>query len=72
MGVGLIVSLMSSQNIKKLDPALVAPFLRNYVRSNGQSLSKEIKVCIYLYYFFKGHFYKVYALESYDSFVSGH
>ncbi|XP_066591504.1 sodium-coupled monocarboxylate transporter 2-like isoform X3 [Prorops nasuta] len=32
MSVGLAISLFSSQNIKQLDPALLAPFIRKYLR----------------------------------------
>jgi hypothetical protein len=32
MCVGLLVSFVSSENVDKLDPALMAPFIRKYLR----------------------------------------
>ncbi|XP_012224852.1 sodium-coupled monocarboxylate transporter 1-like [Linepithema humile] len=40
IGVGLIVTLITSQDVKKLDPMLIAPFMRKYLMSN-KDVSEE-------------------------------
>ncbi|KAL2716754.1 sodium-coupled monocarboxylate transporter 1 isoform X1 [Vespula squamosa] len=34
LSIGLIVSIISSEDIDKLDPMLLAPFIRKFLRSN--------------------------------------
>lgn len=37
MSVGLVVSLISSENVEKLDPMLLAPFVRKYLKKSNKS-----------------------------------
>ncbi|EZA59529.1 hypothetical protein DMN91_010796 [Ooceraea biroi] len=39
--VGLIVTLVTSQDIEKLDPMLVAPFVRKYLKSSNKDVKPE-------------------------------
>lgn len=41
IGVGLLVTLITSQNIEKLDPMLVAPFMRKYVSTMNKNVALE-------------------------------
>lgn len=44
IGVGLLVTLITSQNIEKLDPMLVAPFMRKYVSTMKKDVAlKELQ-----------------------------
>ncbi|XP_076642731.1 sodium-coupled monocarboxylate transporter 1 [Halictus rubicundus] len=38
MSVGLLVSLISSQNVEKLDPMLVAPVIRRFLKSSNKEV----------------------------------
>ncbi|XP_001605100.1 sodium-coupled monocarboxylate transporter 1 [Nasonia vitripennis] len=42
MSIGLVVSIISSENIDKLDPALVAPFIRKYLSRPHQQQSPQL------------------------------
>jgi len=50
--VGLIVTLITSQDIEKLDPMLVAPFMRKYLKVPNKDVKPEelqqIKVLLFL------------------------
>ncbi|XP_039303168.1 sodium-coupled monocarboxylate transporter 1 isoform X2 [Solenopsis invicta] len=41
MGVGLIVTLITSEDIEKLDPMLVAPFVRKYLKTSRKDIALE-------------------------------
>ncbi|XP_046614601.1 sodium-coupled monocarboxylate transporter 1-like [Neodiprion virginianus] len=41
MSVGLLVSIVSSQDTKKLDPLLVAPFVRRYLKARTHNVDEE-------------------------------
>ncbi|XP_014234000.1 sodium-coupled monocarboxylate transporter 1-like [Trichogramma pretiosum] len=43
VGISLLVSLVSSQDSKKLDPALVAPFLRKYLMAQSLDADEPLK-----------------------------
>lgn len=43
MSVGLVVSLISSEDVDKLDPMLMAPFLRKYLKRGDADLD-QVKV----------------------------
>ncbi|XP_076223967.1 sodium-coupled monocarboxylate transporter 1 [Nomia melanderi] len=40
MCVGLLVSLISSENVEKLDPMLLAPFIRRFVKSSNKEIQQ--------------------------------
>ncbi|GAB1869716.1 Sodium-coupled monocarboxylate transporter 1 [Camponotus japonicus] len=43
--VGLIVTLITSQNVEKLDPMLLAPFMRKYLKTSSKDVpSKELQI----------------------------
>ncbi|XP_076377739.1 sodium-coupled monocarboxylate transporter 1 isoform X1 [Megalopta genalis] len=42
MSVGLLVSLISSENIEKLDPMLVAPVIRRFLKPSNKEVQVEI------------------------------
>ncbi|EFN62293.1 hypothetical protein EAG_08342 [Camponotus floridanus] len=45
--VGLIVTLITSQNVEKLDPMLLAPFMRKYLKTSSKDvLSEELQIKI--------------------------
>ncbi|GAB1869714.1 Sodium-coupled monocarboxylate transporter 1 [Camponotus japonicus] len=39
--VGLIVTLITSQNVEKLDPMLLAPFIRKYLKTTSKDIPSE-------------------------------
>ncbi|GAB1869712.1 Sodium-coupled monocarboxylate transporter 1 [Camponotus japonicus] len=39
--VGLIVTLITSQNVEKLDPMLLAPFMRKYLKTSSKDIPSE-------------------------------
>ncbi|XP_036149264.1 sodium-coupled monocarboxylate transporter 1 isoform X2 [Monomorium pharaonis] len=41
MGVGLIVTLITSEDVDKLDPMLVAPFVRKYLKTSKKDIALE-------------------------------
>ncbi|KMQ94834.1 sodium-coupled monocarboxylate transporter 1-like protein [Lasius niger] len=41
ISVGLIVTLITSQNVEKLDPMLLAPFVRKYVNTSSKDVTLE-------------------------------
>ena len=51
MGVGLIVTLITSEDVDKLDPMLVAPFVRKYLKTSKKDIALEelqqIKVLLF-------------------------
>lgn len=38
LSIGLIVSIISSEDVDKLDPMLLAPFIRKFLRSSNKDL----------------------------------
>lgn len=52
MSVGLIVTLITSEDIEKLDPMLVAPFVRKYLKTSRKDLASEELHQVKVYYFF--------------------
>lgn len=41
MTIGLVVSLISSENIEKLDPMLLAPFIRKLLKTSDKESQQE-------------------------------
>ncbi|XP_070169790.1 sodium-coupled monocarboxylate transporter 1 [Polyergus mexicanus] len=41
ISVGLIVTLITSQNVEKLDPMLLAPFMRKYLKTSNKDITSE-------------------------------
>lgn len=46
MSIGLIVSIISSENVNKLDPTLVAPFLRKFLKTDNSIELHQVQVCL--------------------------
>lgn len=40
MSIGLVVSIISSEDVNKLDPMLLAPFIRKFMRSSNKDLQQ--------------------------------
>jgi len=51
ISVGLIVTLITSEDIEKLDPMVVAPFVRKYLKTSKKNITQEelqqIKVLLF-------------------------
>lgn len=45
MSIGLFVSIISSEKVDKLDPMLVAPFIRKYLKNNNSIELHQVQVC---------------------------
>lgn len=41
MSVSLIVTLITSEDVEKLDPMLVAPFVRKYLKTSKKNITSE-------------------------------
>ncbi|KAL6447754.1 hypothetical protein ACFW04_000123 [Cataglyphis niger] len=41
ISVGLLVTLITSQNVEKLDPMLLAPFMRKYLKTSSKDITPE-------------------------------
>ncbi|CAD6230585.1 GSCOCG00006833001-RA-CDS, partial [Cotesia congregata] len=46
MSIGLMVSIISSESVNKLDPKLVAPFLRKYFKTDNSIELHQVQVCL--------------------------
>ncbi|KAH0550205.1 sodium-coupled monocarboxylate transporter 1-like [Cotesia glomerata] len=44
MSIGLIVSIISSESVNKLDPKLVAPFLRKYLKTDNSIELHQVQI----------------------------
>lgn len=53
ISVGLIVTLITSEDIEKLDPMVVAPFIRKYLKTSKRDITHEelqqVKVLLFFY-----------------------
>jgi len=57
MSVGLIVTLITSEDVEKLNPMLVAPFVRKYLKTSRRDVTpKELHQFKVLLFFVKSHF----------------
>ena len=58
ISVGLIVTLITSEDIEKLDPMVVAPFIRKYLKTSKKNITQEElqQIKVLLLFFIKLHF----------------
>jgi len=56
ISVGLIVTLITSEDVEKLDPMLVAPFVRKFLKTSRRDVAPEelhqIKVSLFFIKFY--------------------
>ncbi|KAL6447756.1 hypothetical protein ACFW04_000123 [Cataglyphis niger] len=52
ISVGLLVTLITSQNVEKLDPMLLAPFMRKYLKTSSKDITPEELHQVKVFYHF--------------------
>lgn len=41
IGIGLLVTLITSEDVEKLDPMLLAPFVRKFLKTSSRNVATE-------------------------------
>jgi len=57
ISVSLIVTLITSEDVEKLDPMLIAPFIRKYLKTSRKDIVSEELHQIKVLFFIKSIFY---------------
>jgi len=57
MSVGLIVTLITSEDVEKLNPMLVAPFVRKYLKTSRRNVAPEELHQVKVLFFIKLHIF---------------